>query len=324
MTKRTKDDVLDFAKRWQSEDASHINLSEDVLDVFAEFVGDNLRNTFYNIYTRHLTDSPATYLRASMLDSHALIMLSQKFLPSGSVKTAEEISRKSKATLGFGTLFEHICMMEMLLDGWQIVDTQPSLTMYDGLVSGHPDLIAKTPSGEEVLIEFKTSNDNYWRQIANSKGDGMDDERGYILQLALYQREMKLPAYWLVFNKDTSMLYAEKLSERKAEKALKRADKRVAAYHRCESWDKMFMMCPIPEPMPEIYKGERTGRYTVPFEFRGTAVGDWIYETVADTNGYGEPRNYVTAICMPEESYEKQSHLHKEFDSIIQFCSGSD
>lgn len=312
-------DLYEFASRWGNEEVDYTVHDPAVIAKLAEVHGQNLGERFRTVYAPRQA-SDGNYLRASMLGKHALIILSQKFL-SG-VSEPSDVPRKAKSTMAVGTFWEYIAMMELELEGWEVRECQQDLELFEGMVSGHPDAIVTSPNGTKMVLEFKTMNSRYFSEVSSKRGDGMNDDRGYITQLSLYAEGLQLPAAWVCFNKDTSELYVEQLSKRKSEKAFKRASRLIELWGKVECWDDMFKYCKIPEPIPEIYQSERTGRYFVPYDFRGTVVGDWIYETSEEKNGYGSFVNYVTSISYPEQHHEKQRHLHDEYGHLIDFASG--
>lgn len=314
------EDLSYFAARWGNEDVDYAVHEPEKIAALAEKYGANLHDTFLNVYQPYNPSTDGTSLRASMLGKHALVILSEKFLGT---RVSQEVPRRAKATMAVGTLWEHIAMMELELEGWDIEVCQRDLSLFEGMVSGHPDAIVESPSGERMILEFKTMNSRYFGEISAKRGDGMTDDRGYITQLSLYSQGLQLPAAWMCFNKDTSELYVEQLTKRKADKAFARVDKLMRLWAKVECWDDMFKYCRIPEPIPEIYKQERTGRYFVPYEFRDNIIGNWIFETSEELNNYNRPVQYITAINYPEDCHEKQRHLHAEFGHLIEFASAT-
>jgi len=278
--------------------------SEDYRD-FTINAGEMAKAMFNRQYAQTERDNPI--LRLSGLGKYHIVeLLAKKFglIEQGGDFTVDHACRLRFMT---GDLFE--CQMYVILNsfGFKVVKTQQTID-FNG-VSGHSDFIIEMPDGSKYLLELKTANNYYFKQIKKWIGD----ERGYLTQLVTYSHCLDLPAAWVFVNKDTSEVFIKELTDVPQEirdAKLKRAYHLVKAFNECPSFEEFPLYCRVPPP-----KIEKTKSGDYKYWDDGSLrlyVGDYdfvnpelFYVTDRKKNDYGKMRIYVTDFVYPE----KYAHL---------------
>lgn len=240
-------------------------------------------------------------LRLSNLGKSSIIeLLAKKF---GLIKQGSDgtVSEECRLRFVIGDLFEPIVTFMLKRYGFTINSNQEEVD-WNG-VKGHTDMVVTTPKGERCVLELKTANDRYFKQIKKSIGD----ERGYLTQLCTYSECLKLPAYWLFMNKNSQELFVkplESVPEEQRVKALRRAKRVVEVVNSCEEFDEFPNFCKVPPPCIEKY---RDGSYkyhddgTLKMYIRAYSMTspDLFYVMKEGKTDYGARRNYVYDYIYP-------------------------
>jgi hypothetical protein len=218
-----------------------------------------------------------------------------------------DIALKQRITFHIGDVFESLLVFLLEAAGYKIVDHNnnnlfhetvegDNRIVYDG-VPGHSDIVVESPEGERFIVEAKTSNDRYF----NSFMKNPDDERGYVTQLALYEECLGLPGCWVFFNKNTSDIGVQFLTDELRNKAKARVDGLIPLLTECVTWRTLADyvnagLLQAPPPSPEVYKREQTGAYLVPPSMKFTKYRHCFYDIVKEPNGYGKSTEYVIGV----------------------------
>lgn len=268
--------------------------SESLIPV-TEHAGMMATQMFKRQYATLERDNPV--LRLSALGKSSIVeLLAKKFglIPQGGDDT---VSNECRLRFVTGDLFE--CQAYIFLSslGFEVLQTQTDIDWHG--VKGHSDFIVKTPSGVKYLIELKTANNYYFKEIKKFIGD----ERGYLTQLCTYSDALGLPAAWMFVNKDTSEVFIKELTdvpEVHRAKAFKRALGVVKAFNNCDEYADFPLYCNVPPPKIEKYK-DGTHKfwedgslklYVPDHSFSGRP--DLFYVVDRKKNDYHVYRNYVT------------------------------
>lgn len=301
-----------FYARWDGMSIPNPDIAQ-----VAEYAGGMAGKMFHRQFVSEERDNPV--LRLSGLGKYSIVeVLAKKF---GLLKQGGDHTVDNQCRLRFlaGDLFE--CTFYVMLHqlGFTVNETQKSISWHG--VDGHTDFIVTTPEGEQVLLELKTANDYYFKQIKKWIGD----ERGYLTQLITYQECVGLPAYWVFYNKDTSEIFIKALEdvpEEQREQRHKRALGLVKAFNECESWEDFPLFCQVPPPKIEKLK-DGTHKTWSDTGLLKLYIGDYDYVKpelfyVVDRkkNDYGKLRNYVTDFVYPE----KHANLKPDiYESALHF-----
>lgn len=299
----------EFEERW-SKDSTFRYVTDST--AYADVAADMVRHSLIRQYVG-LEDESNPILRLSGLGKYSIVeLLAKKFgiIEQGGDRT---VSEQCRFRFSVGDIFE--AQMYFLLQHWgfQVIETQKTIT-WNG-VSGHTDFIVLTPGGETCLVELKTANDFYFKQVKKWIGD----ERGYLTQLLCYNDVTKLPAYWLFYNKDTSEMMVKPLDsvpEDVRKQRLERAAKLVKIFNDCESFDDYPLFCCPPPPKIEKLK-DGTHKYWEDGSLR-LYIGDYdishpelFYILDRKKNDYGKMRNYVVDFNYPEKHLDKKPDIQQ-------------
>jgi hypothetical protein len=217
------------------------------------------------------------------------------------------IALKQRITFHLGDVFESLLVFLLEAAGYKIVDHNNSTLFHETVggdnrivykgVPGHSDIVVESPEGERFIVEAKTSNDRYFTSFMKNP----DDERGYVTQLTLYEECLGLPGCWVFFNKNTSEIGVQFLTDELRSKAKARADGLIPLLTECTDWDKLAQcveqgLLKAPPPVSEVYKRAQTGAYLVPPSMKFTKYRHCFYDIVKEPNGYGKSTEYVIGV----------------------------
>ena len=262
---------------------------------YAKEAGEGVTSNLLRQYVSTERDNPV--LRLSSLGKSSIVeLLAKKFgmIPQGSDETVNE---QQRSLFLVGDIFEHTVMFNLKRWGFTINSTQEDINWHG--IGGHSDAVVTTPNGEKCLLEFKTANEYYFKQVRKFLGD----ERGYLTQLLTYSDALQLPAYWLFCNKNSSEIYIKPLAsipEQYRIKAFKRALGVVKAFNNCDEYADFPLYCNVPPPKIEKYK-DGTHKfwedgslklYVPDHSFGGRP--ELFYKVDRKKNDYHVYRNYVT------------------------------
>jgi hypothetical protein len=297
----------EFMERWEQQ-----SMPNPQIEYATKEAGEMAGKMFTRQYASLERDNPV--LRLSGIGKYSIVeLLAKKFglLPQGGDDT---VSNECRLRFITGDLFE--CQMFVVLNslGFEVLETQKTI-VWNG-VSGHTDFIVRAPSGEVSLVELKTANDYYFKQIKKWIGD----ERGYLTQLCTYSDATQLPAAWLFVNKNTSEVFIKELTDVPLdirEAKLLRAKKLIEAFNECPSFEDFPLFCQVPPPKIEKFKsGEH--KFWEDGSLR-LYVGDYDYKRpelfyVLDKkkNDYGKMRLYVTDYLYPEKYQDHKPDIQDQ------------
>jgi len=217
------------------------------------------------------------------------------------------IALKQRITFHLGDVFESLLIFILEAAGYKIVDHNNSTLFHETVggdnrivyngVPGHSDIVVESPEGEKFIIEAKTANDRYYTSFMKKP----DDERGYVTQLALYEQCLGLPGCWVFFNKNTSEIGVQFLTDELREQATNRANHLIPLLTECTDWGKLAEyvhdgLLQAPPPAPEVFKRSQTGACLVPPSMKFTKYRHVFYDIVVDNNGYNKPTEYVVDV----------------------------
>jgi Holliday junction resolvase-like predicted endonuclease len=195
---------------------------------------------------------------------------------------------KLKLTFNIGHFLEEMVLLLLERSGYTILEQQTEVE-WCGVV-GHIDAIIGCPDGTERLIEIKSMNDRYYKQCASY---GVDDERGYLTQLAAYSEALDLDATWVCINKNSSDVMFIDLDYTKGAARLDVVESYLEQLKHLECVDDLYRL-PAPTLVHEVYKKERTGRYLLPTSLKYYTMRDLFVDVYVEPNGYGKDTEYCT------------------------------
>lgn len=288
--------MFDLQERLQNLDLEKVIPHDNLLSLYKEGVEASLR--------RHMNPREKyTGLRLSQIGKPAVLqaLWGLGFEYDGGVALQQRL------TFHLGDVFESLLAFLLEAAGYRIVDHNNS-TLNHGTdaaggyiefmgVRGHSDFVVESPEGEQFIVEAKTANDRYFTQFTKSP----DDERGYVSQLVLYEQALDLPGCWVVFNKNTSEIGVQFLTDDTRKKAISRAQHIIPLLQGIEHIDDLYFAIQegkvsAPPPVPEVYKRQQTGGYLVPPSMKFTKYRHCFYDITVDRNGYGKETEYVVGV----------------------------
>lgn len=293
-----------FMEKWDSKSLPNVNL-----EYATNHAGELAKAMFKRQYASTDRDNPI--LRLSGVGKYHIVeLLAKKFglLPQGGDDT---VSQECRLRFMTGDLFETQMYVILNALGYEVLETQTDV-VFDG-VAGHTDFVIRKPDGSKYLLELKTANEYYFKQIKKWIGD----ERGYLTQLVTYSHALDLPAAWLFVNKNTSELFVKELTDVPADlrqQKLVRARHLIRAFNECKRYEDFPLYCRVPPPKIEKYK-DGTHKYWEDGSLR-MYVGDYdfkkpelFYVVDRKKNDYSKLRNYVTDFVYPKEYLDRKPDI---------------
>ncbi len=115
-------------------------------------------------------------------------------------------------------------------------------------ITGHVDCIVHVNGVGSCILELKTMN-GYNAQ--NLERYGMDDDKGYLTQLALYCAALQMPGYWMVYDKQkaTIKLFELDVDAPAVSVAVKRAERIIPIMQSIENLTDLLTKCKVPDPV---------------------------------------------------------------------------
>ena len=173
-----------------------------------------------------------------------------------------------------------------------------------GDIKGTADLLLG-----DTVIDVKTASSANVKRLVNDVG-GLK----YVTQLAVYAKALGVPdAGLLVYNKDNSELTYIDVPRSAMRQALERAEQILEACSYIDDFttltDKyqhVYRVFEIPEPVPQMYKKERSGRYLLPqcLYYKRWLV-DLLFDTEQGYNNAGNVTTYVVRVLEPAETVQR-------------------
>ena len=211
---------------------------------------------------------------------------------------------KSRLIFHTGDMYENWLEVMLKVYGYEILDSQPTVE-YLG-ITGHADFVIDHPDVGPLIIEAKTMSEGYARMFSRE----LNDDRGYISQLAMYSRGLGHPATWICWNKGNSETFELTPPEGLLEQRLDRASQIIPRIRQIQSFEDLSGI-PMPPPRPEVYKKKETGKYLLPASLSYSPFKTALYVTSDGTNGYGKPTTYVESVASPE-------HMKAELEFLLE------
>lgn len=156
-------------------------------------------------------------------------------------------------------------------------------------VLGHIDAVI-----DNELVELKTMSQNYFNKFVRT----INDDRGYITQLAIYQHCLGLPASWLCLNKGTHELVQIVPDPFKMETALARASRIIPHLRKIRNFKQVCDNVMLPPPTMD----SRSKLMVLPESIKWWAMAEVFYELESVWVGKTEKRvvvgfnDYITGL----------------------------
>jgi hypothetical protein len=189
-----------------------------------------------------------------------------------------------------GHLIEAIAILTAKRLGMDIGNTQEEVE-YMGVV-GHIDFTI-----DGFVVDVKSMSPGYFNKFTKC----VSDERGYITQASCYSEAMELPFAWLLYDKSRCHWHVDYLMPGHKAIALERVNRIVPKMRKCKTVTDLLKVFKAPDPVPEIYKKEETGKLLVPQSMWYSEYKDIWYQIELEINGYGKVTHYVEYKRTPEE-----------------------
>jgi len=274
------------------------NQENKVKESSVEVASQNLQTPLLEQFTTGRKPSPA--LRASQMGKPALEIAAKYH---GVYQSDEDFSDQTKLIFWFGHAFESWLQLYLEKQGYEFCSTQQSYN-YKG-ITGHSDFVVRSPQGQKMVIDAKCVNDRTFEQY---RKNGLDDDRGYLTQLAIYSYcEGYIPAAVVMCNKSNGAVSYAWANFLDKDAALFRCDSILRVLQDSDqiegsAFDRFnycFQFFRPPEPRVEIHKKEPTGRFLLPDTMRFSALSDVVYDTYTDYNSRNELKTYVSDYNYP-------------------------
>ena len=212
--------------------------------------------------------------------------------------TLDTLTPARKMNMFFGNAFEAGLIALMRARGL-LIHTQTPLD-FNG-IPGHIDMLV-----DGCVVEVKTMSEGYFRQFTET----MNDDRGYITQLAVYSHCVGAPGVFLCYDKaatvhdDKTPLRLITPPPNLLEERLARAVDVVGTLDSIVCLHDIFEYMEPPAPRAEIYRGNETGNYLIPECMKYTAARHIFYKIEDALNGYKKPTSYIVGINTYDEAME--------------------
>lgn len=254
-------------------------------------------------------------LRPSMLGKPAAYVATLHFLRKLAKKTPSLVKAidkpgggRTKLLMWLGDMFEGWAMEQFKRLGYTLDKKSKFNIQGNGYsLPGNIDFhMWHEEYGEApFVIDTKLTNSKYFNWIVKC---GLDDDRGYITQLSIYQKAFGVERIGLLFgDRETGRLYLIEPDENDLELSYNRAIKVCESISKCETFNDIYKYITPPPPLKEIFRGSQTGRFILPYQM--ASVKDFFYKTESGVNGYGKDRTYVTGYNYPDNMKEYEPEL---------------
>lgn len=213
---------------------------------------------------------------------------------------------KSRIIFHMGDMYENWLEVMLKVYGFEMLDSQPEVKFMG--ITGHADFVIRDPESKEpLIIEAKTMSEGYARMFQRE----LNDDRGYISQLAMYSRGLGYDATWVCFNKGNAETFEIVPNEGLMEQKLDRAEQVIRRVRLIRSVDDILEQVRVPPPRPEVYQKKETGKYLVPGSLSYSPFKRALYVTSDGKNNYGKDTTYVDSIADTE-------HMKRELESLVE------
>jgi hypothetical protein len=166
----------------------------------------------------------------------------RRVMPERLSTVPERHSHKTARTFLWGHMFEAYLRILLPKLGYDIVEYQPQVELWG--YTGHPDFIVKSEEGTFV-IDAKTAKHSYCTKIARD-GHFMNNERGYVTQMALYEKACGLNGLFIVLDKDTLDCHLAFVDVDEAANEVARIDQLVKKLEQCNDMETVYRLFEIP------------------------------------------------------------------------------
>lgn len=182
-----------------------------------ELVTGTLRVIDHALTEAARAEDPRTYLGASIIGEECHRKLWYSFHQPKPI-----LDPRVNRIFRLGNLIEDEIIAILRLAGFTVYTEQENGEQFgfiDGPIAGHIDgvIVGLPESSKPHLLELKSAKDKSWKEFVK---EGYKKDRKYWAQVQIYMRKMGLErALVIVYNKDTSELYLEriKLEKRQAD-----------------------------------------------------------------------------------------------------------
>lgn len=294
-------------KRFKESIESHEYAYPEVKKDYDDYIVEFNEEVLHSLRRQFLNEEEHKPMRLSALGKTPAFELLAKKLNKISMGGKNTVNERLRMIFSLGDWFESYCNFLIKRVGYEIVEQQRTVE-WNG-VSGHTDSIIKDEDGVEHLLEIKSANDWYFKQVSKQGHPG--DERGYLTQLLTYSESTGIPrdrTHWVFFNKNTCEMMVidlDSVDNVLAEARLNRARSIIKAYNKCESDKELYTM--VQPPPPKIEK-TKDGKFVLNDDgslklYSPPEVGhpDFCYITEWGKTRWGKKRLYVVDYNYPKE-----------------------
>jgi hypothetical protein len=255
---------------------------------------DAIQGDVEKIFLEMIEPQPRDYVGLSLVGKHeALLALYH-------LGYREPIENRLRYVFLTGHVFESIILASMLDYGIRVEGQQEEVH-----IAGFPGHIDCVIEGE--LYDVKTMSASHFNSFIKKPTDMM----GYITQLCAYhnalQDDVGCNPGWVCYNKETSELQTvylfDHISVEDYDKYLERVYEKRQYLDAIKTLNDVQLIY-VPEPRPEVYRKEKTGRLLLPQPLYMTYYSDAFYELEPGTNSYGKETKYITRKRTPPETIQ--------------------
>lgn len=271
-------------------------------------IEDDYAREFLSLVTSSFTEkfltgrnSSKTYsLRISSLGKPAVEQLMPVLLQKdrGFTSSYEPMLMAQAIITSMGDWVEAIAILTARRHNFAITDCQKRVSYLD--VSGRIDFLL-----DGYVVDVKSMAGGYYGMFKHKQADG----RGYITQAAVYSEALNMPFAWLLFNNHSRLWSAHPLLEKDKQEALDRVNRIVPKMRAINSVEEMMTKFKAPDPVPEVFKHQDTGKLLVPNSMFFSRYKDLFYATVMGINGYKKETNYVERVRSVKEVIKRYHEM---------------
>lgn len=292
--------LIDF-ERWINE----LLYLKSITDFDTRYYIDEIRMSVERQFTRK--DKQRSYIGASAL-SRPDVLLGLMRLQYPHITTPYTI--KTALTFHLGDIFESLIVTLMNAYGLKVTNEQLEIRIPNTSVFGHIDGMVEEL---DAVIEVKTMASSYFKSFIKNP----NNFRGYITQLAIYKHcTGKSNAFWVCFDKESSKVAIVEPDEEVLNEHWENAKSRAELIKQFNSLDDVASLT-VPDPRPEVYRKEETGKLLIPVSMRYTPYYPAFYETYEATDGYRHKKTYVSRIITDtNKRIEKIQQIKQEVCDI--------
>lgn len=248
-------------------------------------------------------DKQRSYVGASAL-SRPDVLLALMYLGYPHISAPYPV--KTAMTFHLGDVFEALVVELMGCYGLPITGGQTEVAIPGTPVRGHIDGFCESL---DAVVEVKTMAASYWKSFVKQP----NNFRGYFTQLAIYKNTTgKSNAFWVCFNKETSEIACVIPDDEELQGYYDTAVGRATILQTFDSI-KAVGSLNVPDPKPEVFRKEETGKLMLPTSMRYTPYMGCFYDTYEAKDGYKHDKTYVSRIVNnPDERLHRIEKTKKE------------